>query len=162
MKKLILKPYDKIIIGILGIVGFLTGCNLINPPLVEYGTPTADYEIKGTVTDSITSTPIAEARVIITRSQTYITNDSTATRIDTLAIKETDSAGKYDIAMQQFPLEDITFEVKIEDVDGSANGGDFNSQNKDVSFKFSDLSKGNNSWYLGKGVKTQDFKLKKK
>jgi len=162
MKKLILKPYDKIIITILGLIGFLTGCNLINPPLVEYGTPTADYEIKGTVTDSITSDPIPKTRVTITRSQTYTSNDSTATHIDTLAIKETDSAGKYDITVQQFPLEDITFEVKIEDVDGSANGGDFNSQKKDVVFKFSDLSKGNNSWYMGKGVKTQDFKLKKK
>lgn len=162
MKKLILKPYDKIIVALLGIIGFLTGCSIINPPVAEYGVPTADYEIKGTVTDSITSTPIENAKVLITRTQTYLDQNIAKTYTDTLAIKETDNTGKYDITVQGFPQEEVGFQVKIEDIDGTANGGDFNSQQKSIVFKNTDLTSGKTGWYSGKAVKTQDFKLKKK
>ena len=159
MKKLIIKSFDKFLLTILGLIGFLTGCSLINPPLVEYGTPHAEYEIKGTVTDSLTAAPVQNARIII--SQTHNEGDLIAPRIDTLALKETDSNGKYDIQFQDFPLDGITFQVTVVDIDGTANGGDFVSQEKDVMFKQSDLT-GGKSWYDGKGVKVIDFKLKKK
>jgi len=160
MKRLIIKPYDKIIVAILGLISLLTGCILVNPP-VEYGVPHADYEIKGIVTDSITSTPLQHVKVTITQTQTHVMKDSTVTYTDTLAVKETDSAGKYDVQFQTFPLEVMTFKVKAEDIDGAANGGDFTSQQKDAQFTNSDLS-GGKSWYTGKAVKTIDIKLKKK
>ncbi|MFT3751944.1 MAG: radical SAM-associated putative lipoprotein [Paludibacter sp.] len=162
MKKLILKPYDKIIVAILGLISFLTGCNLIGPTPAEYGVPTADYEIKGTVTDSLTSTPITQAKVTITRTETWQLENQTTTHIDTLATEKTDSNGKFDIQVQQFPLDEVTFHVNIEDVDGNANGGDFYPQNKDISFKIADLTGTKADWYSGKAAKTQDFKLKKK
>jgi len=161
MKRFILRPYDKIIIVILGFIGFLTGCNLIHPPLVEYGVPHADYEITGTVTDSITSTPVKNAQVIISRSVTTVQKDTTFTHVDTLAVKETDTSGKYDAQFQTFPLEDLSFNVKVNDIDGLANGGDFSTKKSDIIFKLSDLS-GGKGWYKGKALKTMDFKLKKK
>lgn len=162
MKKLILKPYDKIIVALLGLIGLLTGCDLIHQPVAEYGVPHAEYEIKGTVTDSITSTPVQDIRVIVTRTQTYTEKDSTLTHIDTLALKKTDSQGKFDIQVEFFPLDELTFKVKTDDPDGPANGGDFVSQQKDVLFKHSDLIGSNGGWYDGKAVKTIDIKLKKK
>jgi len=162
MKKRFLRPYDKIIIAILGLIGFLTGCDLIHPPVAEYGVPHADYEITGTVTDSITSLPIQNIKVTVTRVQTYIEKDSTFTHTDTLAVKETDIAGKYDIGFEFFPLDELTFEIKIEDTDGQANGGDFSSLQKEVVFKHSDLSGSKGGWYDGKAIKTLDIKLKKK
>jgi putative lipoprotein (rSAM/lipoprotein system) len=159
MKKLIIKSFDRFLLVLLGLIGFLTGCSIINPIPVEYGTPHADYEMKGTVTDSLTAAPVQNARIII--SQTLNQGDLVAPRIDTLALKETDSTGKYDILVQDFPIDGITFQVTVVDIDGTANGGDFVSQEKDVIFKQSDLT-GGKSWYDGKGVKVIDFKLKKK
>jgi len=160
MKKYILRPFDKIIIALLTIIGSLTGCDFIHTP-VEYGVPYADYVIKGTVTDSITSTPVQHVLVTITQNHPFTRHDSALIHIDTLALKETDSAGNYDIQFQSFPLEELTFKVKADDIDGTANGGDFTSQQKDVLFKQSDLS-GGKGWYNGKAVKTIDIKLKKK
>jgi putative lipoprotein (rSAM/lipoprotein system) len=160
MKKLILKRYDRIIIVILGLIGFLTGCNLIHPPLVEYGVPHAEYEMKGTVTDSITSSPVQNIRVII--SQTQNNGNLASPTIDTLSIKETDSSGKYDILITHFPSDSIIFHVRVDDMDGTANGGDFNSQTKDVLFRQTDLTGTTGDWYDGHALKTVDFKLKKK
>ena len=161
MKRLILKPYDKIIIALLGLIGLLTGCDLIHPPVAEYGVPHADYEINGTVTDSTTSSPVKNVQVIISRSVTTVQKDTTFTHVDTLAVKETDSSGKYDAQFQTFPLEDLSFNVKANDIDGPGNGGDFSTKQLDVVFKLSDLS-GGKGWYNGKALKTMDFKLKKK
>jgi len=161
MKKLILKPYDRIIIALLGLIGLLTGCDLIRPPVAEYGVPHADYEITGTVTDSITTAPVKNVQVIISRSVTTVQKDTTFALVDTLAVKETDNAGKYDAQFQTFPLEDLSFNVKVNDTDGPANGGDFSTKQLDVVFKLSDLS-GNKGWYNGKALKTMNFRLKKK
>jgi len=162
MKKLFIKPFDKILIILLGFIGFLTGCSLINPPVVEYGVPHADYEVKGIITDSITSVPIQHIQVIITQNRVYYDQDLTLVHVDTLARKETDSAGKYDIQFQSFPLEENTFQIKAEDIDGLANGGDFSPQQKEILFKQSDLTGNKDGWYVGKALKILDFKLKKK
>ena len=161
MKKLIFKPYDKIILALLGLIGLITGCDLIHPPVAEYGVPHADYEITGTVIDSITSAPVKNVQVIISRSVTTVQKDTTFTHVDTLAVKETDSSGKYDAQFQTFPLEDLSFNVKVNDIDGPSNGGEFLSKQLDIVFKLSDLS-GGKGWYNGKAIKTMDFKLKKK
>lgn len=158
MKKLLVKPYDKIVVFVLGCIGFLTGCSIINPPIAEYGVPHADYEIKGLITDSISSTPIKNSRIIVTRTQVYTEKDSTFTHIDTLSTKVTDNDGKYDIQFQDFPFEENVYHLKIDDIDGIDNGGEFRSQEKDVSFLLSDLS-GKRGWYDGKAVKVVNIKL---
>jgi len=156
MKKLFLKPFDKILLILLAFLGF-TSCETS----YEYGTPSADYEIKGTVTDSIMATPIQNARVIITQTHSYPNGVQTISHIDTMAVKQTDNGGKYDIQVGSFPLEEVTFHLKVDDIDGSANGGDFVTQEKDVLFKSSELA-GGKGWYAGKAKKTVDIKLKKK
>jgi putative lipoprotein (rSAM/lipoprotein system) len=160
MKKFILKPYDKIILALITIIGSFTSCDYINTP-AEYGSPYADYEIKGTVTDSISSTPVQHVRVTVTQNRTFGRHDSVLVSIDTLAVKETDSTGKYDIQFQTYPLEVQIFNVKAEDIDGSANGGDFAPLQKNAQFTDSDLS-GGKGWDKGKAVKIIDIKLKKK
>ncbi|HEY5592330.1 MAG TPA: radical SAM-associated putative lipoprotein, partial [Paludibacter sp.] len=73
MRKLFIKIFDKFLIGLMACTGLFSGCETV----VEYGTPTADYEIKGTVTDSITSIPIQKARVIVTLTKKYLQQDTT-------------------------------------------------------------------------------------
>ena len=151
----------QIIIALLGLIGLLTGCDFIHSPVAEYGVPYADYEMKGTVTDSITSTPVQNIRVTVTRTQTYTEKDSTLTHTDTLTSKQTDTAGKYDLRFEYFPTDNLTFEIKTEDIDGQANGGNFSTVKRQITFKNSELS-GGKGWYNGKAVKTIDIKLKKK
>jgi len=162
MKKLLLKPYNSLIMVLLGLIGTLTGCKLADSPVAEYGVPNAEYEIKGTVTDSITSTAVQNLRVVITQTPVSAGKDTSLNKIDTVAVKLTDSAGKYDISVQEFPLDKRTFNVKVEDTDGTANGGDFQAQAQDAVAMHSDLTGAKTGWSQGKAVKIVDFKLKKK
>lgn len=56
MKKIALKTYGKILAFILSFFG-LSSCEIIEPR-VEYGTPSADYIVKGKVSDKFTNQPI--------------------------------------------------------------------------------------------------------
>jgi len=120
----------------------------------EYGTPHADFIIKGTITDSISSTPVANIRVI--------RGDSTSLaypRFDTIY---TDSKGQYQSTVSAFPVKSPTFHLKIDDIDGAQNVSDFQRKTVEVVFTSSDwINKGDNDWYFGKAVKTVDVKLKK-
>lgn len=153
MKRKFLKSFDKLLLLILSVLS-LPGCET----RVEYGSPTADYEIKGTISDSITSAAIPNARIIVTLDQKYNALDSLQVYTDTLAIKETDIDGKYDVQISAFPLDSLTFKINVEDIDGVANGGDYATQKRNITFKFSDLQ-GGKGWYSGKAVKTLDLKL---
>lgn len=154
MKKLFLKPFDKIVLALLSCIAFFTGCDVINPPVAEYGVPTAEFEIKGTITDSITSQPVKNIRVI----RQY---PSAPQYGDTLY---TDVQGKYQFNFNSFPVDDPTFHLKVEDIDGANNGGEFANKELDVVIADADwIDDGDdNSWYYGKAVKTQNIKLKKK
>jgi len=155
MKKKLIKYFDKVLIGLMAATGLFSGCETV----VEYGTPTADYEITGTVTDSITAQPVQNARVIVTLTRSHDEPDTTVIIVDTLASTMTDLSGKYDIQFKEFPLEEVSFKLKVSDEDGVANGGDFASHEKTVVFKRTDLQGKKSNWYDGKAVKTQDIKL---
>ena len=125
MKKLFLKSFDKILLILLAFLGF-TSCE----PSYEYGTPSADYEIKGTITDSISSTPVANIHVI--------RGDSTSLaypRFDTIY---TDVNGKYQTTVTAFPVQSPTFHLKVDDIDGTQNVGDFQPKIVEVVFTSSD------------------------
>lgn len=149
MKKLFLKPFDKIILSLLAVFGF----NQCEMP-VEYGTPSADFIIKGTITDSISSIPVANIRIIRGDSASY-----TYPRFDTIY---TDSKGKYQTIVSAFPVESPTFHLKIDDIDGAQNVGDFQRKTVEVVFTSSDWIETKSGWYAGKAQKTVDIKLKKK
>ncbi len=154
MKSFFLKPFDAVILALLGCIGFLTGCNLSDPPVAEYGVPSADFIIKGTVTDSISSTPIPNIRIIRGDSTVY-----SYPQFDTIY---TDAEGKYQTTVSAFPVESPTFHLKVDDIDGTQNGGDFQRKTVKVVFTSTDWIKKESGWYAGKAQKTVDIKLKKK
>jgi len=147
MKRSFIKFFDKIIVLLLGFSGFFNSCE--SP--AEYGMPHADFEIKGIATDETNSQPIQNIRVI---RQIYENFG------DTLY---TDSEGKYAFEFQEFPPSpESTFHLKIEDIDGEENGGDFGTKEIDVTITKADqVKKGDGSWYDGKFVKTQNIELEK-
>jgi len=146
--------FDKAILALLSSVAFFTGCDVIKggDQPVEYGTPTADFEIKGTVTDSLSSDPVPNIRVIRSNADYPQWGDTTYT----------DANGRYAFNFHDFPVEKPTFPLKAEDVDGNLNGGNYASKSVHVEISTSDwIQKGDGHWYFGKASKTQDFKIKK-
>jgi putative lipoprotein (rSAM/lipoprotein system) len=140
MKKHAVKFFDRIIIVLLGILGIFSACN----QQVEYGTPYGYCEVNGTITDKETSNPIPNIQVVRDRDTVY-----------------TDVEGKY-VSHRDF-IELPTFHLKIEDIDGEENGGNFAPQEMDVTFTNEDrVEKGDGHWYEGKFVKTQNIELEKR
>lgn len=149
MIKQLIKHFDKIILLILGIAG-LASCE---NTLAEYGVPSADYQIKGTVTDSVTNAPLKNIRVI----RRFVENPLYG---DTIY---TDAEGKYNINFTTYPVDNPQFSLKIEDADGALNGGEFAEREVTVKITSADwVDDGDDDWYYGKAVKTANVKLQYK
>ena len=140
MKKRVIKSFDKIIIVLLAILGVFNSCRQPD----EYGTPYADYELKGTVTDAETSNPIKNIRVIHQRYR------------DTIY---TNAEGKYAFVYNGDLIEYLN--LKFEDIDGEENGGYFAPQEIAVKFTQADRVEKGKGWYEGKYVKTQNIELER-
>ena len=123
-----------------------------------YGTPSADFSVKGKVTDE-NGRPIPDLQVILGRryyNSNSVTYDHTYFPIDTV---KTGSDGIYRMtAEREFPPENL--QVDVNDIDGEAGGGQFESSTlviQNIQYE------GGDGWYRGKAdVKVPDIKLKKK
>ena len=123
-----------------------------------YGTPTAQYSVKGRVTDE-KGNSIQGLQVILGKryyDNSGVIYDQHYYLIDTLT---TDSNGVYQYdSGKAFPVENL--QVDVNDIDGTAGGGEFNSATtviKNIEYK------GGSNWYVGKAdIEVPTFKLKKK
>ena len=115
MKKLIIKFWDKIIVLLLGSSAVLYSC-------AKYGMLVPEYEINGIVTDKETAKPIQNIRVI---RPTYFGADT----------MYTNAQGKFHSIQQDSP------HLIVEDIDGEANGGEFETQEVFVKYTDADLVK---------------------
>ena len=150
MKKNAVKFWDKIILLLLSFPGIFNSCNPFGgeEPLCEYGMPHADFVIKGTVTDEASAKPIPGIRIV---RQVYPDYG------DTLY---TNTEGNYIFEFGDFPYEKNAYKLKIEDIDGEENGGEFFSKEIDVEITKADrIQKGNGHWYDGKFEKIQNIGL---
>ena len=153
MKKQIIKLWDKIIIVLLGIAGVLGSCDKPKPeygaPIPEYGIPHAMYELKGVISDKETSNPIQNIQIIRQICSEYG---------DTIY---TNTEGKY--VFDSVFSENSTFHLKIEDIDGEENGGEFETQEIEVKFTQADqVEKSEEYLYKGKFAKIQNIELEQK
>lgn len=130
--------------GALGIIGALSclSCNFTIFAPEEYGSPYADFEIKGRVTDA-SGTPIKGIAVTVER--TYL-EDSTFTADD----------GTYVIRGEMFPQKALP--VVFDDVDGEQNGGKFTKKTLDVTLTL--VKDGDGKWNSGSyGAENADITL---
>jgi len=143
MKTKLLKLYSGILSSLLVFLGF-TACSSDDDgsgPMVEYGTPSAMYKVKGTV---VSSDENKEAIKGI-RAVMILTNDGKEYHSgDTIF---TDNEGKFDLKLIEFPMQKVTFNLKLDDVDGEANGS-FESKIQAVEFDDSELT-GGKGWFIG-------------
>ena len=110
----------KIIKFLLVCLGFkaLASCddNIFNQT-AEYGTPYAEYEVKGRVSDA-EGAPVQGIRVSMGESQ--------SSQLDSVAV--TDAEGRFHVIHGTFPFRDNTFDIQFTDIDGEAGGGLFEEQ----------------------------------
>lgn len=162
MKVRLNRWYNAVLTALLGLLGF-ESCDSpdeYGPIPVEYGTPYADYQFSGTVTDERNS-PIKDIKV--SAKFVYQMNDG---RVETYSVDstQTDGSGKYAFESRRF-ISDPDLKLIVEDMDGEANGGAFKSDTIDIDYdnarKVKEPAAGE-SWSTGTYAINQDIKLKKK
>ena len=153
--------YNAVLTALLSIIGY--GCSSSDDPeyICMYGTPHADYQFMGTVTDESGS---AVMGIKVSAKNVYRRYDSAV--IETYGVDSTltDSKGKYAVEGEAFLGEHI-LKLIVEDLDGEANGGNFMNDTIDIDLdkakKVKEADK-DDSWSSGTFAITQDIKLKKK
>ena len=151
--------YNALLTSLLSLLGY--GCTLDEPmdeygsPIVEYGTPHADYIVKGIVTDE-TGTPIEGIKTSL--KQVYQT--STTNYVYGLDSLQTDGSGNYQLQYRGMQNPDV--KLIVEDIDGEANGGEYQSDTLDIDYKKAVQTKKREGWYTGAFEISQNVKLKKK
>ena len=135
----IITVMGKIIKFLLICLGFksLTACDVFYGT-DEYGTPYAEYEVKGRVSDA-EGTPIQGVRVSMGESQ--------SSQLDSVAV--TDAHGT-------FPFRDNTFDIQFTDIDGEAGGGLFEEQTVTVQAEKVEEGEG---WSRGKYAVKEDVNV---
>ena len=148
--------YNAVLTALLSMLGY--GCSSTEEPLdmygppVEYGTPHADYIIKGRVMDE-SGTPVQGIKTSLRK-----VDKVRAYGIDSV---QTNASGNYQL--KHTGWQNQYYKVIVEDIDGEANGGEFLSDTLDIDYDKAVKTKdGDGKWYHGIYEISQDVKLKKK
>ena len=149
MKKIMLKTYGKILTLFFTFLGMMTGCD-INQLKCEYGVPSADFIIKGKVTDKSSQKPIKNIAIIRKAHTSPYGNDTVKTNAD----------GEFEMKFTEFP--GLDHWIFAEDLDGTKNGGLYAPDSLKVnSAQMRKVKKGSGSWFSGTFEKTDaNFQLK--
>ena len=139
-------------VAVLGVLGFSACSDDPEYRSAAYGSPTADYKYMGTVTDEA-GNPIEGINVMINGAVNSTGNAS--------LILKTDKDGKFSTVT----LTSVNTRINtldFVDVDGEANGGEFESQTitpKDMTK--TQIKEGDGRWYMGEFELSANIKLKK-
>ncbi len=135
--------------ALLALLGF-SGCDRFMAAM--YGSPNADYAIKGKVTDTGNrAIPNIEVKCL-----TRLSGDGKIW-YDTISGVKTDREGQFDLSFNYLPTDGIR--LLISDIDGEKNGS-FATDSIDIPIKAEEYKKGDKSWYHGKVEKTVSVRLK--
>ena len=144
----LLRLWGRLLRGLVGIVTLTGRCI---PVGVEYGCPTADYRVRGTVKADQTGSPIPGIEVSLQDSGC----DSTGCRIDDSTRTETD--GGFAFAFSGLPG-DHTWRISIRDIDSTVNGS-FAAKDTLVRIPRDALRGGDGNWHKGRGTLNLVFRL---
>lgn len=146
--------------AILALLGFASCEKISGTARDEYGCPTMDYKVMGTVSDEA-GEPVKGIRVTF-RATESIADDGTPRYVKESHL--TDGQGRYDIVEQR---KQYTWaeQLIVEDVDGEANGGLFVNDTIDLERAlYENLGKQykkGDGWYQGGYEVNVDVTLKK-
>ncbi len=139
-----------ILASLLMFLGF--SCSDDDGGICEYGSPHANFQIKGKVVDT-KGNPIPNARIRINENEES-TYPQGWLHTDTL---KTDANGEFDWKQVGFPI--MRYRLITEDTDEEMNGGLFASDTTLVTFSNDDF-KGGEGWFSGSAYKEMKITLK--
>ena len=151
MKTKIAHLFELIAGFLLSLLGF-SGCEIFNLR-AEYGQPHATYKVIGQVTDE-GGKPIPGIEV--KGNLNYVKDGPLQLMNKTVT---TDSDGKYILDSSNWPGS-TSATLEFTDIDGEANGGEFDSATLSTSLQ--KVAEGDGHWYEGSYTGTGNIRLKKK
>ena len=122
-------------------------------PAPEYGCPYAEFIFNAEVKDGETDTPIEGIRVSVV--QRYDENYT-----DTLSMGLTAADGKVKLQFGGYPTNE--HEIVADDIDGEANGGDYNSVSTTITTDSDDYTGASGAWNEGTATHNVTLSLTKK
>ena len=142
----------RFIYWLLTMLGFssMVGCERDIP--VMYGTPSADYEIKGKVLDT-DGDPIKGIKVNV-QNDWHSAFTSQGTECQSL------DNGDYSVRIKTFPTDKL--HLIVQDIDGVENGGEFEEKTVELDFSKIEYTGESDGWYHGKKSLEQDIVLEEK
>lgn len=152
MKTKIAHLFELIAGFLLSLLGF-SGCREIFNLRTEYGQPHATYKVIGQVTDE-GGKPIPGIEV---KGNLNYVKDGPLQLMDKTVT--TDSDGKYILDSSNWPGS-TSATLEFTDIDGEANGGEFESATLSTSLQ--KVAEGDGNWYEGSYTGTGNIRLKKK
>jgi putative lipoprotein (rSAM/lipoprotein system) len=156
MKKII-KLINGLLAISLGLLGF-SGCEISGPD--EYGTPHADYTVKGKVTDNVTKKPVKGISFSYSPQVSYLMYGPPPANYDYKSVVS-DDKGDYKLTDGLWPLlDDKSANLYITDIDGEKNGL-YKDTIVVVNFDEAEKTKKTNGWYEGEFSVSKNIELKK-
>jgi len=140
--------------GLISMLGF-SGCE----GLKEYGAPTVDYTVKGTVVNKADGKPIEGIRVGYDGLPgPYLMYGTVPTPYTPKASVTTDAKGEFTLTENTSPVSGQTVSVYVDDIDGEKNGL-FQSDVLQVDFSNAQQTKKSDNWYEGEFTVTVNVEL---
>jgi len=157
IKNKFLRSYNALIVSLISFLGFASSCDPIGGGKAMYGTPTAEFVVKGKVGTDINS-PVAGIKVEMNME---ITNGTEKVSYLLNSTSSAESTGAYKVTGGGQSPGNQTFKIKFTDVDGALNG-EFETLDTTIVFKDPKFVNGDGSWYVGQTEKEVNVKLKPK
>ncbi len=152
-----LKSYNSIITLLLSLLGFASSCDILGGKAM-YGTPSADFIVKGKIESVGERRPIAGIKIEMSQE---IDTEKGKMPVDLDHSVSAETTGTYTVTNKgAFPM-DQTYKIKFTDVDGALNG-EFESLDTTIVFQNPKFTGGDKSWYSGHTEKDLNVKLKNK
>ncbi|MDR1723361.1 MAG: radical SAM-associated putative lipoprotein [Tannerella sp.] len=145
--------------GILTVLGF-NSCDIFNSEEpVEYGSPNADYTVKGKVVNKANGKAIKGIKVEYTSPVVpeYGAPSTSYQYLEKSVV--TDDNGNFKLTANDFPGVIASQPVYISDIDGEANGS-FADTTVVVDFKTAEQTKKGSNWYSGEYTVNLDVELR--
>jgi len=160
-RRAFIKRMNWVLASIIGMLGF-AGCKKSNEVgTEEYGTPHADYTVKGAVVNKATGKPIEGIRVGYGCESCVVVVPAYGVIPTPYVLKShitTNAKGEFKLTDSFFPGEFQTLPVYVEDIDGEKNGL-FQSEILQVDFSKAEHSGKPKGWYGGEYTVTVNVEL---
>ena len=157
LRKYLFSGINWLLAGLLSLLGF-SGCNIIEP-MDEYGTPFADYTVKGKVLDKSTGKPVKGVRVGYSPTPVAVPMYGVPpASYQMMSVADTtDVQGEFKLT-ERVSLTDEAVPIYVEDIDWAENGV-YTPETLMVSFKDAERTGKPKGWYHGEYTVTVNVEL---